>query len=537
MGFTSKLSLALSLAGYSEAFFRMSCPGRVVRERIDPIVNPGAIAGHVHTVSGGAGFSMDMTYADARAAKCSSCTIKEDMSNYWTPQLYVHKKDGTYSPVPVVGDPRDVNGGMAVYYLQRPSPATENLTAFPEDFRMLAGDSGKRDVGANDLATKGISFNCLGANKPETNKIPDYPCPGGLRAQVFFPSCWNGKDLDTPDHKSHMSYPNSQHYDNGPCPAGFPIHTISIFYEILYDTALFADQWNGTQHPFVFANGDATGYGFHGDFFNGWDVPVLQKAIDTCTDASGSVEKCAVLTQFTGAETQACSIPTTVKETIDGNLSKLPGCNTPSFGPARATKETCDDAATLGAGTQNFLDLTSTLKWSYAGCGGDNIGDRAFLNASTGADDMTIQTCIAFCGARNLPYAGLEYGRECFCADKLDPRYAPKDGIMGNCNYKCAGDESGICGGWAAMSIYKKCADGDSCKNWDIKYVTPQASSSAAKVVASSTVGSSTAASSRVATSTILATVTKTLAAVTKTSAAATATATAARRHARQVSF
>jgi hypothetical protein len=80
MGFSSNLYMALAMAGYSNAFFRMSCPGRVVRERIDPIVNPGAIAGHVHTVSGGAGFSMDMTYADARAAQCSSCTIKVSIS-------------------------------------------------------------------------------------------------------------------------------------------------------------------------------------------------------------------------------------------------------------------------------------------------------------------------------------------------------------------------------------------------------------------------------------------------------------------------
>jgi hypothetical protein len=76
MGFYTNLYLALAMAGYSDAFFRMSCPGRVVRERVDPIVSPGAIAGHVHTVSGGAGFAMDMTYADARASQCSSCTIK-----------------------------------------------------------------------------------------------------------------------------------------------------------------------------------------------------------------------------------------------------------------------------------------------------------------------------------------------------------------------------------------------------------------------------------------------------------------------------
>jgi hypothetical protein len=72
----SKIYMALALAGYSDAFFRMSCPGRIVRDRIDPIVNPGKIAGHVHTIAGGSGFKAEMSFADARASKCSSCAIK-----------------------------------------------------------------------------------------------------------------------------------------------------------------------------------------------------------------------------------------------------------------------------------------------------------------------------------------------------------------------------------------------------------------------------------------------------------------------------
>lgn len=63
-------------AGVTEAFFVMSCPGRLVRERLDPIVNPGGLAGHVHQIAGGAGFSAEMSYDDARAAKCTSCPIK-----------------------------------------------------------------------------------------------------------------------------------------------------------------------------------------------------------------------------------------------------------------------------------------------------------------------------------------------------------------------------------------------------------------------------------------------------------------------------
>ncbi|KAJ8119117.1 hypothetical protein OPT61_g28 [Boeremia exigua] len=70
------LSILAALAGSSDAFFRMSCPGRVVRTRIDPVVTPGRVAHHVHTISGGAAFAPTMTYEGMRASNCSSCTIK-----------------------------------------------------------------------------------------------------------------------------------------------------------------------------------------------------------------------------------------------------------------------------------------------------------------------------------------------------------------------------------------------------------------------------------------------------------------------------
>jgi hypothetical protein len=130
---------------------------------------------------------------------------------------------------------------------------------------MLAGTSSKRNY-TGDFAAQGVSFACLGANQPETNGLPNYNCPGGLRAQIFFPSCWDGKNLDSTNHMSHMAYPASGAYNNGPCPATHPVQLISLFFEILYDTNQFSNKWYGNSHPFVFSNGDPTGYGFHGDF-------------------------------------------------------------------------------------------------------------------------------------------------------------------------------------------------------------------------------------------------------------------------------
>jgi hypothetical protein len=406
----------------------------------------------------------------ARASKCSSCPIKEDFSNYWTPKLYYQYENGTFQSVPTVGDNMgDQNGGMTVYYLQRgPAADTKTLKAFPEGFRMLAGDTAKRSYGG-DFKSDAINFNCLGANKPETNGLPNYNCPGGLRAQVFFPSCWDGKNLDSDDHMAHMSYPSSGAYNGGGCPSTHPVQLISLFFEVLYDTTQFKNMWYGDSHPFVFSNGDPTGYGFHGDFVNGWNVPTLQKVVDECDNLAdqGVIEKCGAITIFTNAEQATCRIPAKIDEKLAGFLPALPGCNPVSAGPDAAAPPTCTDqkVATIGSGPKYYTDVTSK-GWGYIGCGVD--GDPRTLNDKTSiygagvADTMTVEVCADFC--KGYKYFGLEFGQECWCGNTLSADRAPQDGIFGGCTMKCKGDADEYCGGGKALSLYMSCSGSD-CVN------------------------------------------------------------------------
>lgn len=117
---------------------------------------------------------------------------------------------------------------------------SKGLLAFPEGFRMLAGNPFLRSYNASSLEQQAVTYVCLGTDKPQTNGFPNYPCPYGLRTQVFFPSCWDGKNLDSPDHKSHMAYPSLS--DSGHCPSTHPKRLVSIFFEILWNTPDFADK-------------------------------------------------------------------------------------------------------------------------------------------------------------------------------------------------------------------------------------------------------------------------------------------------------
>ncbi|KAK4993470.1 hypothetical protein LTR50_000400 [Elasticomyces elasticus] len=461
------LGLAASLADPVAAFWRMSCPGRILSERADPIVFPGVVAPHVHTISGSNGFGFTENYDQAKGGSCTSCPIKQDMSNYWTPKLYYQAENGSFIDVPQAGDGLGIYGGMTVYYQQRPSYTGEQLLAFPKDFRMVAGDPFKRNF-TGDFAARAVSFACLDYNGPptaETNKLPDRNCPNGLRAQVYFPSCWDGVRLDTPDHKSHMSYYNDTSYDNGHCPPSHPKHMISIFYEIIYQTNLFADKWHGSGQPFVFAQGDATGYGFHGDFLNGWDVATLQAATNDCNDGGGDMTKCSHFKFYTSDENHACTVPPSVDEPITGVLDKLPGCNPVTHGPAPAVPVANCPVTPIGKPKTYYTDLTTSLGYKYIGCGSDNVAARTLTQDFTWSPDMTPAMCVKYCKGKGYAYAGLEYADQCYCGSTLPADRAPVAGVQGNCFSACAGDKKQYCGGGSALSLYQACPAGGSCAN------------------------------------------------------------------------
>lgn len=112
------LGLVASLAAPVSGTFVIQCYSRLFDERADPVVDPGKASNHVHAIVGGNGFNFTMNYDQARASKCSTCNVKEDLSNYWTPKMYFHAKNGSFINVPINGDTPGGNmGGQAIYYL------------------------------------------------------------------------------------------------------------------------------------------------------------------------------------------------------------------------------------------------------------------------------------------------------------------------------------------------------------------------------------------------------------------------------------
>ncbi|KAK1983975.1 hypothetical protein LZ30DRAFT_748238 [Colletotrichum cereale] len=334
----------------ADAFWRMECPSRVGLARVDPLMSFGGLAPHVHAIHGTNGISPTANFGDLTAGDCTSCRVKQDKSAYWHPALYF--QDTSTGEFELV----DQVGGMLAYYLLN----GKDIKAFPPGFRMIAGDTNRRNYTAGDpskpdpqksswsilgetkqsiLEQRAVGFNCLNYARPPEgtlyrHALPDKAfldanCANGVRFEMMFPSCWNGQDLDSEDHKSHMAYPEL--VMDGPCPAGFETSVPNLLYEVIWNTAAFKNRAG----RFVVANGDTQGFGYHGDFMSGWDEQFLQSAVNTCTNLSGRIEDCPLFDIQDEAATRTCQmkVPSVLSlENVTGPVPILPGNVAITFG-------------------------------------------------------------------------------------------------------------------------------------------------------------------------------------------------------------
>jgi hypothetical protein len=233
---------------------RFQCSQLVV-ERLDPLVNPGLIPSpHLHQIVGGDSFnaSMDPATHDLVAKSgCTSCTFSEDFSNYWTAVLYFRARNGTYKRVPQKpSEGLKGIGGITVYYI--PPLGKNTTTAFRPGFRMLVGDAALRGPAAKGKVDPKVCHRCMpktGDNNnlncaaPDGVTLPTKFCAGGIRSVITFPTCWDGVNLDSADHKSHVAYPvegsitDQYDYDGGVCPDTHPVRVPQVMYEVVWDVS------------------------------------------------------------------------------------------------------------------------------------------------------------------------------------------------------------------------------------------------------------------------------------------------------------
>jgi Domain of unknown function (DUF1996) len=219
----------------------------------DPIVffgKPGA--SHDHSFVGSRGTNASSSFPTLRAAG-TTCERKSDTAAYWVPTLF----KGTAAILPTA----------ATIYYRRSTLA--RVRSFPPNLRMIAGS-------ATATAPQGMRitwWSCGAASgvKPSA-AIPS--CPNvrgsGLRLHIRFPSCWNGSQLDSADHKSHLAYPV-----NATCSSTHPVSVPEL-------TQIYRYPSRGGAELYLASGGQ---FSAHADFVNSWRQPTLRWLVENCLDA------------------------------------------------------------------------------------------------------------------------------------------------------------------------------------------------------------------------------------------------------------
>ncbi|KUJ07611.1 uncharacterized protein LY89DRAFT_725727 [Mollisia scopiformis] len=327
------LTALLAIIAPVYAGLRFPCSELSV-QRLDPVVEPGKTpSSHLHHIVGGNAFNATMLGDVGARATCTTCQMAEDFSNYWTAHVFFKHPNGSYHRVPnlpvspLLGGSNGAVGGITVYYTQH-DLSTDNLKqnavkTFQPGFRMTVGNptnTGKPQVG--------LRYQCLSASGgrsfPELSDFPPQACPGGIFTTHHFPACWDGKNLDSPDHQSHMynTITSDGFVAAGPCPSSHPVRMPQVTFETVWDTSKLNSLWKtGDPNPYVWSF-EGTGAGTHADYMFGWKGDALQRAMNK---SECFYDGCGSITKQPMATANQCSIQNTVTEKTEGWLPALPG--------------------------------------------------------------------------------------------------------------------------------------------------------------------------------------------------------------------
>lgn len=232
----------------------------------DPIVfprKPGAA--HHHQFFGNRSTNARSTPRKLRRHRRTTCQPAGDRSAYWAPAL--HSNDTAIRPMAL----------NAYYSSHGKDPRT--IQPPPKGLEVIAGEAEAASAQPQRVTywtcVSGTVTDALGYMFGST--VPGPFCPRGASVvlNVDFPDCWDGVNVDTPDHNSHLAYPAfrpiAQEWKV--CPASHPVPIPALNLKILYPKS-------GVPAGAELSSGGI--YSAHMDFMDGWRRKDLVALVENC---------------------------------------------------------------------------------------------------------------------------------------------------------------------------------------------------------------------------------------------------------------
>ncbi|MEU7041640.1 DUF1996 domain-containing protein [Streptomyces varsoviensis] len=166
------------------------------------IVTPGVRNGahHLHDYVGNR--STDAFSTDASLSAAGTTCDRGDKSTYFWPVLRDLTRDSATGEEGNVGR---VLTPTSVSLTFRGSPAAK-VTAMPKALRSITGDA---KAFTNGTANARAQWTCTGfTDRVLTDKYPLCPRGSQVVRQLDFPSCWDGRNTDSADHRAHLAFPD-----------------------------------------------------------------------------------------------------------------------------------------------------------------------------------------------------------------------------------------------------------------------------------------------------------------------------------------
>lgn len=256
----------------------------------DPIVFPGQPGkSHLHTFFGNTLANGNSTYQSLRTTGDSTCNNMLNRSAYWVPAL-LNGRGKVVMP-----------DYVAIYYKRLPASSPtckvegQACVPLPRGLRYVFGYNM-----SDPTKSTGHYFNCdgPGATPGHYANIPQAArnCPSGARlgAVLSAPSCWNGTELDSPDHRSHLAVPSYGSWGYLKCPDTHPYVIPTLQIGVWYTTDDTLDRsgseavdlvsWHYSSDRMSGMPATVPGTTFHADWFGAWEDSILDMWSENCLD-------------------------------------------------------------------------------------------------------------------------------------------------------------------------------------------------------------------------------------------------------------
>jgi Domain of unknown function (DUF1996) len=237
----------------------------------DPILYPGGPGrAHLHSFFGNKNADANSTtdsIANQGASTCRGGILNR--SSYWVPSMI--------APGGVPMAPHDI----VVYYKTGYQGLRNDQITVPP--------VGLRIIGGNSKATSPqpyVSYGCApftegDVGAPLTNdRVPNCVPGQQMMMRVEYPQCWDGRNLTSPDGRSHMAYGT---YAGGRgCPSTHPVPIPAITFTVKWrvPNGMTTANWRLSSD----VDGAPAGSSGHADWWNGWDLDTKTTWVERCNN-------------------------------------------------------------------------------------------------------------------------------------------------------------------------------------------------------------------------------------------------------------